>query len=707
MIPEIDTVNIEAVTPTISNGLYPIKRVVGDLLVVAADIFTHGHDVVRAAAQWRKKGEESWREVEMIHQVNDRWSGSFRLDENTTYEYTVFAWRDPFLSWAHDTKKKHEARQDLTSDLLEGRKIVEAAIVRADQADAARIGEKLLCFEERLETATTAERALELLTAVSEAAARREPVNDLLADISRLLRGLAAGQNLGQGGDPINDVVLGNELRLLMAKYPDRTDCGRYHQILEVTVDRKRAEFASWYEMWARSQGTDPTRSATFAEMELRLDEIAELGFDVVYLPPIHPIGFTNRKGPNNSLICPPGSPGCPYAIGNEFGGHTAVEPSLGTLDDFRAFERACRSRGMEIALDIALQTSPDHPWVKEHPEWFRKRPDGTIKFAENPPKKYEDIYPLDFTTADREGLWNGVLDVFLFWMEQGVRIFRVDNPHTKPVEFWKWLIGEVRKTGPDVIFLAEAFTRSKMMKMLAKSGYTQSYTYFTWRNFKHEIIDYFTELTQTDVAEYFRGNLFVNTPDILPEFLQNAPRSAFKIRALLATTLAPTWGMYNGFELCEGTPLPGKEEYLNSEKYDFKVWDWNRPGNIKEYISRLNWIRREHPALQENRNLRFYRVDNDHVLFYGKHREEERDHIFVAVNLNPFEPQEAAVHFPIHELGIRPDETYQLHDLITGRRYYWKGERNFVKLEPGNETGHLFHLLRWSHREQDFDYFL
>ena len=705
MIPAIHTVNIEAMTPCISGGRYPVKRVVGDLFTVEADIFTHGHDVVRAVAQYRRKGEERWSEAEMTAGENDRWRASFRLEENATYEYTVLAWRDPFLSWAHDTKKKHEAKQELTSDLLEGRQIVEAAVARADGADGARISEKLLCFEERLETTTTAERALELLSAVSEAAARQEPVNPLVTEIALLLRRLAAGQKIQ--GDPVSDVVLGEELRLLMAKYPDRSDCGRYHQILEVIVDRKRAEFGSWYEMWARSQGTDPTRSATFAECEARLDEIARLGFDVVYLPPIHPIGVTNRKGPNNSLVCPPGSPGCPYAIGSEAGGHTAVEPSLGTLDDFRSFERACRSRGMEVALDVALQCSPDHPWVQEHPEWFKKRPDGTIKFAENPPKKYEDIYPLDFTTTDREGLWNGVLEVFRFWMREGVRIFRVDNPHTKPVEFWQWLIGEVRKTDPDVLFLAEAFTRSKMMKLLAKAGYNQSYTYFTWRNFKHEIIDYFTELTQSEVAEYFRGNLFVNTPDILPEFLQDAPRSAFKIRALLATTLGPTWGMYNGFELCEGTPIPGREEYLNSEKYDFKVWDWERPGNIKEYIGRLNGIRREHPALQENRNLRFYRADNEQILFYGKHREEERDHLFVAVNLNPFEPQESAVHVPIHDLGIRPDETYQLHDLITGRRYYWKGERNFIRLDPGNEPAHLFQLLRWSHREQEFDYFL
>lgn len=707
MIPQISTVNVEAVTPRISCGRFPVKRVVGDLFVVEADIYTHGHDVVRAVVQWRKKGEENWREAEMSELVNDRWHGSFRLEENTTYEYTVFAWRDPFLSWALDTQKKYEARQDITSDLLEGRKIVEAAIARAQSADASRMEQLLLSFERRLEPATATERALKLLKAIGEAATQHKPVDTMLADVTRLIRGIGAAQAQGQGADTVGDVVLGKELRLLMAKYPDRSDCGRYPRILEVIVDRKRAEFGSWYEMWPRSQGTDPTRSATFAEMEARLDEIARMGFDVVYLTPIHPIGRTNRKGPNNSLICPPGSPGCPYAIGNELGGHTAVEPSLGTLDDFHRFERACRHRGMEIALDIALQTSPDHPWVREHPEWFRKRPDGSIKFAENPPKKYEDIYPLDFTTSDREGLWNGVLGIFRFWMEQGVRIFRVDNPHTKPVEFWQWLIQNVRETDPDVIFLAEAFTRPKMMKILAKAGFSQSYTYFTWRNFKHEIIDYFTDLTQTDVADYFRGNLFTNTPDILPEFLQNAPRSAFKIRAVLAATLSPTWGMYNGFELCEGTPLPGREEYLDSEKYQFKVWDWNRPGNIKEYITRLNRIRREHRALQETRNLRFHHAANDHVLFFGKYSHEERDHILVAVNLNPFKTEESAVHFPIHELGIRPDETYQLHDLITDSRYYWKGERNFVKLDPSNESAHVLHLLRWSHRESDFDYFL
>lgn len=658
MIPEIDTVNIEAVTPEINGGRYPVKRIVGDVMEIEADIFTHGHDIIRAVIAWRKKGKKAWRESEMTLVDNDRWRGEILLDENGAYEYTILAWRDPFLSWAEDTKKKFEAGQDVTSEILEGRKIVAAALRRAKGA--------------------------------------------LMRDADKArFRELLSGFDQVQNADAIRDIILGSELRLLMTKVPDRTDGGRYPLILEVTVDRKQAEFASWYEMWPRSQGTDPTshglgtRSATFADMEARLDDIAAMNFDVVYLAPIHPTGHTNRKGPNNSLICPPDSPGCPYAIGNEHGGHTAVDPSLGTLDDFRKFEGACRSRGMEIALDVALQTSPDHPWVKAHPQWFSKRPDGTIKFAENPPKKYEDIYPLDFSTTDREGLWNAVLGIFRFWMKQGVRIFRVDNPHTKPVAFWEWLIQKIHKTDPDVILLAEAFTKPKMMNLLAKSGFTQSYTYFTWRSSRQELIDYFTELTCSDTAEYFRGNLFTNTPDILPKYLQKAPRATFKIRALLASTLGPTWGMYNGFELCEGTPLPGKEEYLDSEKYQFKVWDWNRPGNIKAYLSRLNRIRRDHPALQKTRNLRFYHADNGAVLCYGKHLSEENDHVLIIVNLDPFHERETTVILPIHELGIRHDETYQLHDLLTDKKYDRRGGRLYIKLDPLREPAHIFHLKR------------
>jgi starch synthase (maltosyl-transferring) len=705
---EIDTVVIENVKPELDGGRYPIKRIVGDLLEVEADIFTHGHDVLRARLQFRKKGENEWRESEMTPLVNDRWKGHVRLEENTTYQYTVFAWRDPFLSWAQDLRKKHEAGQDVTSELLEGKRLVERAVSVAADTDRRRLQEILAAFDQQIRPVTGPEQALTALEQLVERARRGDALDEPAAELRRLLHGLAHVPQLGApSSDPIREVILGDELRLLLAEYPDRSDCGRYGKVLEVVVDRPRAEFAAWYEMWPRSQGTAPGKSATFTDMERRLDEINRMGFDVVYLTPIHPIGHTNRKGPNNSLICPPGAPGCSYAIGNELGGHTAIEPGLGTLEDFRRFERSCRRLGLEIALDIALQTSPDHPWVKDHPEWFRKRPDGSIKYAENPPKKYEDIYPLDFNTPDREALWREVLGVLRFWMAEGVRIFRVDNPHTKPVRFWEWLIAEVHRSDPDVIFLAEAFTRPKMMKVLAKAGFTQSYTYFTWRNFKRELEEYFTELSQTAVADYLRGNLFCNTPDILPEFLQNAPRSAFKIRATLAATLSSVWGMYNGFELCEGAPLPGKEEYIDSEKYQFKVWDWNRPGNIKDYIARLNRIRREQPALQRFRNLRFYKADNDNILFYGKSLPAERQWLLVVVNLDPFRAQESSVQVPIHELGMRPDETYQLHDLITDKRYFWRGEKNYVRLDPESEVAHVFRLLRWSYREQDFDYFM
>jgi starch synthase (maltosyl-transferring) len=710
VIPEIDTVIIERVTPEIDGGDHPVKRVVGDLLEVQADIFTHGHDVVRAVLLFRRKGEEAWREDEMEHFDNDRWRGAFRLEENATYEYTILAWRDEFLSWAQDLSKKHAAGLEIASELLEGKRLVERVAPRAEESDRKRLEQALSHFDREIGPGPVQDRAVELLDLIEARSKRGEPIAEALAELRQVLGGAADGpQPLSRTRDPVRDVILGPELEALMRCYADRSDHGRFHRVLEVVADRPEARFASWYEMWPRSQGTVPGRSATFADMERRLTEIKALGFNVVYLPPIHPIGRTNRKGPNNSLICPPGSPGCPYAIGNELGGHTAVEPGLGTLEDFRRFERACRGLDMEIALDLALQTSPDHPWVEEHPEWFRRRPDGTIKFAENPPKKYEDIYPLDFATSDKEGLWREVLAVIRFWIDQGVRIFRVDNPHTKPVHFWAWLVEQVHAIDPGVIFLSEAFTRPKMMKALAKAGFNQSYTYFTWRNFKQELTDYFTELTQTEVAEYMRGNLFTNTPDILPKVLQNAPRSAFKMRATLAATLSSLWGMYNGFELCEGTPIPGREEYLDSEKYQYKVWDWDRPGNIKDYLARLNRIRQEHPALQHYRNLRFYHADNENILFYGKALTDaaNRDVILVVVNLDPYRVQESFVNVPVEELGLRHDETYQVHELITDRRFFWSGARNYVRLDPEDQPAHVFHLLRWSHREQDFDYFI
>jgi starch synthase (maltosyl-transferring) len=459
--------------------------------------------------------------------------------------------------------------------------------------------------------------------------------------------------------------------------------------------------------MFPRSQGTIPGRSATFKDCEARLPAIQAMGFDVLYLPPIHPIGRTNRKGRNNSLLARPTDPGSPYAIGNELGGHDAVDPGLGTVEDFDRFVRAVHDRGMEIALDFAINCAPDHPYVTQHPEWFYHRPDGTIKYAENPPKKYQDIYPLNFYCEDWGALWDEMKRIILFWIEHGVKIFRVDNPHTKPVAFWAWLIREIQIQHPDIIFLSEAFTRPKMMKALAKAGFTQSYTYFTWRNFKHDLTDYLTELTRSEAKDYLRANFFTNTPDILPEVLQHGGRPAFKFRLVLAATLSPSYGIYSGYELCENRALPGTEEYVNSEKYEYKVWDWDRPGAITDYIARVNRIRRENPALHEYENLTFYESLHDQVLFYGKSTLDRRNTILVAVNLNPFQAQTARLHIPLADLGIGPEDTYQLHDLITDRRDLVRGQEYPLRLDPQEEPAAIFAVRRWAHREQDFDYFM
>lgn len=654
MIPKIDYVVIENVYPEIDNGRNYVKRTIGDLFRVEADIFSHGHEVIHARLLYRKKGQKRWTEIKMEHMDNDRWFGVFKLLENTFYEYTVFAWRDPFFSWAADTHKKFINNVDIKSDLMEGIKLITEAIERAKGTDKKRLKDLLNKFEDNV-------------------------------DIHNITH---------EHEEHIDELITGKKLLELMEKNADRSSFGRYENILNVYVNREIAQFASWYEMWPRSQGTVEGQSATFEDMENRLDYIKDLGFNVVYLTPIHPVGETNRKGPNNSLECPPGSPGCPYAIGNADGGHKSIEPTLGTLEGFEKFVKRCHAMDLEVALDLAVQASPDHPWVKSHPEWFNHRPDGTIKYAENPPKKYEDIYPINFDTEDEDGLWNEILETFKFWMDKGVRIFRVDNPHTKPVFFWKWLIETIHTTDPDIIFLSEAFTRPKMMKKLAKIGFNQSYTYFTWRNYKYELIDYFTELTQSEVSEYMIGNLFTNTPDILPKILQNAPPAAFKMRATLACTLSSVWGMYNGFELCEGAPVPGKEEYIHSEKYDFKVWDWNRPGNIKEYIKKLNEIRMHESALRSYKNLKFYRADNDNILFYGKHTDNMESVILIIVNLDPYSTHDSFVYVPIYEYGIQHHETYIVQDLITNEKYYWKGEQNYIKLDPEKESAHILKIV-------------
>jgi starch synthase (maltosyl-transferring) len=467
-----------------------------------------------------------------------------------------------------------------------------------------------------------------------------------------------------------------------------------------VVVDRLAARVGAWYEMFPRSCGTTPRRHGTFRDCIARLPAVAAMGFDVVYFPPIHPIGRSFRKGKNNSLTAGPDDPGSPWAIGNEQGGHKAVEPVLGTVEDFRAVVHAARQAGMEVALDYALQCSPDHPYVKEHPEWFYARPDGTIKYAENPPKKYQDIYPLNFYCRDREALWEEMKSVLLFWIEQGVRIFRVDNPHTKPIPFWTWVIGEIQAVYPDVIFLAEAFTRPKVMQAMAKVGFTQSYTYFTWRNFKPEIQEYFTELTQGPMAEYFRGNLFANTPDILPPILQQGGRPAFKMRVILAATLSSVYGIYSGYELCENRAVPDTEEYLDSEKYEIKVRDWDASGNIVDFLTRINRIRRENPALHEYRNLRFYPSDDDNVVFYGKRSFDGGNSVLVAVNLDPFEPHRTEVRIPLQDLGIGPDERFEAEELITGERHLWKGAAQQLLLDPQVEPAAIFRIARFPHKD-------
>jgi starch synthase (maltosyl-transferring) len=480
-----------------------------------------------------------------------------------------------------------------------------------------------------------------------------------------------------------------------MATYPDRTDATQYEPIPHVVVDRSVALFGAWYEFFPRSAEGHGDRGSTFRDCLPRVDDAKAMGFDVLYFPPIHPIGGTNRKGRNNAVTCEPDDPGVPWAIGGKAGGHKAVEPSLGTLEDFGWLQKEVRKRGMEIALDFAINCSPDHPYVKEHPQWFYKRPDGTIKYAENPPKKYEDIYPINFRCENWRELWAEMKSIVLFWAERGVRIFRVDNPHTKPVAFWEYLIEGVREKYPDAIFLSEAFTRPKMMKALARAGFNQSYTYFTWRNSKQELIDYFTELTQTEMSEYFRPNLWPNTPDILPFVLQEGGRPAFMIRVLMAATLSPLYGIYSGYELCENEALPGREEYLDSEKYQFKKRDWNAPGNIKDWIARINQIRKQNRALQMYTNLRFYSADNDAILFYGKMTPARDNIILVVVNLDPFRKQNSFVHVPIEEFGHMATDEYQVHDLLSDARYTWRGRQNYVELDPEIQPAHIFLVHR------------
>jgi starch synthase (maltosyl-transferring) len=642
------SVVIENLQPLIDGGRYPLKRIIGEDLVVQADIFKDGHDVVAAILKWRVLGKRAWRETPMNFVDNDRWRGVCTLYDEAIHEYTVEAWTDTFRSWQAEFTKKFEAGiSDLRSEALEGAALVEAAAKSArNRADRKRLLE--------------------------------------------LSRQISTGAN-----SEIHAIAQSGELEVLMATYPDRSAATQYDPPPRVVVDRPAALIGAWYEFFPRSAEGRGDRGSMFRDCLPRVDDAKKMGFDVIYFPPIHPIGHTNRKGRNNSVTCEPGDPGVPWAIGSEAGGHKAVEPSLGTLEDFDWLQKEVRKRGMEIALDFAINCSPDHPYVKEHPDWFYKRPDGTIKYAENPPKKYEDIYPLNFRCENWRDLWAEMKSIVLFWAERGVRIFRVDNPHTKPVAFWEYLITGVREKYPDTIFLSEAFTKPKMMKALAKAGFNQSYTYFTWRNSKQELIEYFTELTQTEMSEYFRPNLWPNTPDILPFVLQDGGRPAFMIRVALAATLSPLYGIYSGYELCENEALPGREEYLDSEKYQYKERDWNAPGNIKDWIARLNKIRKENRALQLYTNLRFHDAENDAILFYSKMTAARDNIILVVVNLDPHRKQNSFVYVPIENFGQMESDAYQVQDLLSGATYTWHGRRNYVELDPDIQPAHIFLVRR------------
>ncbi len=638
-------ITIENLWPEVDGGRFPAKRPAGEPVTVWADIYKEGHDVIAAALLYRRTAtpETAWSQTLFHSPDNDRWRAEFTPAEAGMYEYTAAAWVEVFETWRRDTERKRAAGQDIASDLREGWELARAAAARAGARAAAP-------------------------AALAEALARPETVPGaglLLADETAAW--------IGARAEPGTPTQLEPARRL--------------------RVDRERAGCSAWYEMFPRSQGRVPGRSATFHESEARLPEIQAMGFDVLYLPPIHPIGHSQRKGRNNSLTAQPDDPGSPYAIGAEAGGHDAIEPGLGTLADFDHFAAAAQKHGLEIALDFALNCSPDHPWVRQHPEWFFHRPDGSIKYAENPPKRYEDIYPLNFYCADWRALWQALANVLRFWMRHGVRIFRVDNPHTKPFAFWEWLIATLQAEDPGVIFLSEAFTRPKVMKYLAKAGFTQSYTYFTWRNSKAELTEYLLELTQSGAEEYFRPNFFVNTPDILPKILQTGGRPAFQTRLLLAATLGANYGMYSGFELCEGRALPNSEEYLDSEKYEYKVWDWDRPGHIKDWIARVNQLRREHAALRRLDTLRFWHCDNEQILLYSKMTADRSDALLIAVNLDPHHVQEGTIEVPLRELGRGEDARYGVRELLSGWSAEWQGRHRPIRLDPQENPAWVLEL--------------
>lgn len=655
---------IDRVSPAVDGGRFPVKRVTGETLTVEADCFADGHDALRVMLRWRGEDDSEWQEKEMAPQGNDCWRADIVAGAPGRYRYRVVAWVDHFASWRSEFRRREDP---------------------ADLRQAAEVGAAL----------------------VAEAAARaddthREPLVVWAAALAAAARA---------DGDPeaLRELALDPQRARLASRFPDRRFETASPVELPLRVDRERARFSSWYELFPRSTSPEPGRHGTLSDCAARLDYVAGLGFDVVYLPPIHPIGRERRKGRNNAYAAGPDDVGSPWAIGAREGGHKSIHPELGTIDDFRRLVARARQLGMEIALDIAFQCAPDHPYVTEHPQWFRWRPDGTVQYAENPPKKYQDIYPFDFETEDWSALWHELKSVFDFWIAEGVRIFRVDNPHTKAFGFWEWVIDGIGRAHPDVIFLAEAFTRPKVMHRLAKLGFTQSYTYFAWRNTKHELTSYFTELAHGPGREYFRPNAWPNTPDILTETLQHGGRAAFTARLVLAATLSASYGIYGpAFELMEHVARePGSEEYLDSEKYEIRSWAIDRADSLRDLVALVNRIRRENPALQSDRSLAFMPTDNEQVICYAKRSGDGSNTIVVVVDLDPHHSHGAWLDLDLDWLGIATDSTYQMHDLLSGARYLWQGARNYVRLDPAHMPAHVFRVRHRLRREQDFDYFL
>ncbi|MFN3754137.1 alpha-1,4-glucan--maltose-1-phosphate maltosyltransferase [Flavobacterium sp.] len=638
---------IENVTPQLDGGAFYIKRIVGQTVVVKANVFADGHDVIACCVKYKHEKDKKWQEVRLSALGNDEWTAKFTVEKQGHYTYFVEGWVDYALNWQHGTERKIQDNQHVKSELLEGAEYCQAILKEVDKDEKAYLTSAIKAFQDEKQY------------------------------------------------DKATEIALSKELHHIFEKYPTRTLANTSAE-LKIYVDRKKALFSTWYEFFPRSASQEKGKHGTFKDCEKLLPRVAAMGFDTLYFPPIHPIGEVNRKGKNNATNAQPGDVGSPWGIGSKHGGHKSTHPELGTIDEFKSLVKAAKDLGIEVAMDYALQAAPDHPYVKDFPQWFKWRPDGTVQYAENPPKKYQDIQPIYFESGDWNNLWKELLDVALFWVEEcDIKVFRVDNPHTKPFYFWGWLIAEIKKKHPDVLFLAEAFTAPKVMHELAKQGFSQSYTYFTWRNTKAELIEYVEELTKTSQADFYRPNFWPNTPDILPYALQSGNESIYLHKYFLAATLSSSVGIYGpAYEYMISEAMPGKEEYFNSEKYEVYHWDWTVQNKLITLISRLNRIRHEQPSLQQTNNIQFCNTDNDQVLAYYKYDDSRLDETLMICSLDPYYAKQTWIQLPLQALGIQPGQTIKVVDLITGNSYYWDKEWNFVELHPALPF-HLFKIIK------------